>query len=200
MRGDPRRSPSLTEAGSGRLRPSRPARGKRRRPAEGTPAPRANERWDPFPTGSLSAGPWMRTPTPSRWLTSGCSLPRCLQTEGHLRAALSFPPDPHSFLPLPSSRSAWWPRAVQPAPLPCRQPRPEEEHACRGAGPGGEVQVPREKDLQPGHGREERPPARASGKTRRQPRPGVILAPGEPAHGFLSPPTSPLTPFGKLHS
>lgn len=91
------------EAGSGRLRPSRPARGggKRRRPAEGTPAPRANERWDPFPTGSLSAGPWMRTPTPSCWLTSGCSLPRCLQTEGHLRAALSFPPVTRtpSFLP-----------------------------------------------------------------------------------------------------
>lgn len=179
----------------------REAGGERRRPAEGTPAPRANERWDPFPTGSLSAGPWMRTPTPSCWLTSGCSLPRCLQTEGHLRAALSFPPVTRtpSFLFLPPVQHGGPEQSSQPR-FPAGSPDPRRSTPAAGQGPGGEVQVPREKDLQPRHGREERPPARASGKTRRQPRPGVILAPGEPAHGFLSPPTSPLTPFGKLHS
>lgn len=200
MRGDPRRSPSLTEAGGGkREAAAEQARsGKRRRPAEGTPAPRAKERWDPFPTGSLSAGPWMRTPTPSCWLTSGCSLPRCPADRGASAGGFVISSrDPHSFLP-PVQHGG--PEQSSQPRFPAGSPDPRRSTPAAGQGPGGEVQVPREKDLQPRHGREERPPARASGRTRRQPRPGVILAPGEPAHGFLSPPTSPLTPFGKLHS
>lgn len=163
-----------------------------------------NESWDFFLTGSLSAGSSMLTP--HSFLVADLWLLLILLSY-RLRSIYcwlcSFPPMTHTpsflFLPLSFSKVAQnrpaSPTSLQVASDPWRSTPAAGQDLGRGSSSTkregtSSLDMSRRKGCL--HG--------LPGKMRRKPLLGVILAPGEPAHGFLCPQTSPLTPFRKLHS